>query len=44
MIELDGAPQVVQGLPAFFEGPWLHKYKGKYYFSYSDNVGETRIA
>jgi len=23
----------------FFEGPWLHKYKGKYYFSYS--TGDT---
>lgn len=23
----------------FFEGPWMHKYKGKYYFSYS--TGDT---
>ncbi len=25
----------------FFEGPWLHKYKGKYYFSYS--TGDTHF-
>jgi hypothetical protein len=24
----------------YFEGPWLHKYRGKYYFSYS--TGDTR--
>lgn len=25
----------------FFEGPWMHKYKGKYYFSYS--TGDTHF-
>jgi len=25
----------------FFEGPWLHKYNGKYYFSYS--TGDTHL-
>jgi Glycosyl hydrolases family 43 len=25
----------------FFEGPWMHKYKGKYYFSYS--TGNTHF-
>ncbi|MCW3109978.1 MAG: alpha-N-arabinofuranosidase [Segetibacter sp.] len=25
----------------FFEGPWMHKYKGKYYFSYS--TGDTHL-
>lgn len=25
----------------FFEGPWIHKYKGKYYFSYS--TGDTHF-
>lgn len=25
----------------YFEGPWLHKYRGKYYFSYS--TGDTHL-
>ncbi|GGF70919.1 glycoside hydrolase family 43 protein [Wenyingzhuangia marina] len=25
----------------YFEGPWMHKYKGKYYFSYS--TGDTHL-
>ncbi|HSU49005.1 MAG TPA: glycoside hydrolase family 43 protein, partial [Segetibacter sp.] len=25
----------------FFEGPWMHKYKGKYYFTYS--TGDTHL-
>jgi len=25
----------------YFEGPWMHKYKGKYYFSYS--TGNTHL-
>ena len=29
------------GMQMFFEGPWMHKYKGKYYLSYS--TGFTRL-
>ena len=38
MISYEGKPVVldnVNQLPYFFEGIWMHKYKGKYYLSYS---------
>lgn len=38
MISYDDEPVVldnVSQLPYFFEGIWMHKYKGKYYLSYS---------
>lgn len=39
MKSFDGAVQEVTlsgGAARFFEGSWVHKYNGKYYFSYSD--------
>lgn len=35
MLELDGPLRAVQGASGFFEGAWMHKYRGKYYLSYS---------
>ncbi len=38
MISYDGEPLIldnIEDLPYFFEGIWMHKYKGKYYLSYS---------
>lgn len=37
MIEVDGKMQRMEGLVDFHEATWVHKYKGKYYLSYSDN-------
>jgi hypothetical protein len=39
MTEVDGEPQVMEGLNNFHEGIWVHKYNGKYYLSYPDNGG-----
>ncbi|MDR0872705.1 MAG: family 43 glycosylhydrolase [Prevotellaceae bacterium] len=39
MTEIDGTPQVMEGLNNFHEGIWVHKYNGKYYLSYPDNGG-----
>lgn len=35
MISLKKEVQVLEGIPHFFEAVWVHKYKGKYYLSYS---------
>ena len=35
MIELDGAIQVVEGLPNYTEAPWIHKRGDWYYLSYA---------
>ena len=37
--KLDGEmlPQDKSGFRDFHEGPWMHKYNGKYYLSHSDN-------
>ncbi|MCF0216902.1 MAG: family 43 glycosylhydrolase [Fibrobacteraceae bacterium] len=40
MIELDGKPEVVSE-KAFFEAPWVHKYRGHYYFSYASGYPST---
>lgn len=34
---LDGTPQQMTGLSDFHEATWIHKYKGRYYLSHSDN-------
>ena len=37
IIDKDGKPLLAGDHDRrFFEGAWMHKYKGKYYFSYSD--------
>jgi len=42
ILDKDGKP-ITQGdnKRRFFEAPWLHKYNGKYYFSYS--TGDTHL-
>lgn len=35
MISYDGEVYIVEGTKDFFEAVWVHKYKGKYYLSYS---------
>ncbi|MBD5246940.1 MAG: family 43 glycosylhydrolase [Barnesiella sp.] len=37
--KLDGEMQRMEGLVEFHEGPWIHKYNGKYYLSHSDDHG-----
>lgn len=41
MMELDGEMLRMEGLVDFHEAPWVHKYNGKYYLSYSDNHDEN---
>jgi beta-xylosidase len=40
MVSYDGPVHIDEGTDHFFEAAWLHKYKGKYYLSYS---GEGQI-
>ena len=37
MTQLAGKMVPMEGLVDFHEGPWVHKYNGKYYLSYPDN-------
>ncbi len=37
MMEIDGQMKLMEGLVDFHEATWVHKYKGVYYLSYSDN-------
>jgi len=37
MMEIDGELKLMSGLEDFHEATWIHKYKGLYYLSYSDN-------
>lgn len=42
IVDEDGKPlQATDHNRRFFEGGWMHKYKGKYYFSYS--TGDTHL-
>ncbi|MBN2718912.1 MAG: family 43 glycosylhydrolase [Deltaproteobacteria bacterium] len=45
MVEFDGKPQQLQvnGGEKFFEGPWLHKYNGTYYLSFSTGPSRNII-
>jgi len=36
-LKLDGPMQKMDSFTDFHEGPWIHKYNGKYYLSHSDN-------
>ncbi len=39
MVELDEDPRIIEyGEDDFFEAAYMHKYKGKYYFSYNCNT------
>lgn len=37
MVSYDGKVYLLEGCFEFFEAAWMHKYNGKYYFSYSDS-------
>jgi len=42
VLDKDGKPLLARDSnKRFFEGPWMHKYNGKYYFSYS--TGNTHF-
>jgi arabinoxylan arabinofuranohydrolase len=41
MMGIDGALKPMEGLVDFHEATWVHKYKGVYYLSYSDNHDEN---
>ena len=41
MMEIDGEMKPMEGLVDFHEAAWVHKYKGVYYLSYSDNHDEN---
>jgi beta-xylosidase len=41
MVEIDGELKAMEGLVDFHEASWVHKYKGVYYLSYSDNHDEN---
>jgi hypothetical protein len=45
MISYNGEVKIIEGADHFFEAVWVHKYKGKYYMSYSGKVenGPDRI-
>lgn len=40
MIELAGSPEDIK-IRDFFEAPWMHKYRGNYYFSYASGYPST---
>ena len=42
MISYDGEVHLLEGTDDFFEASWMHKYKGKYYFSYVGTSGEIK--
>jgi beta-xylosidase len=44
MISFSDTVRVLKGVEGFFEAAWMHKYKGKYYLSYSGpNPGRKKI-
>jgi arabinoxylan arabinofuranohydrolase len=40
MISYNGDVKLIEGTDHFFEAVWVHKYKGKYYMSYSGKTGD----
>lgn len=40
--KLDGVMSPLTGFTDFHEAPWVHKYKGKYYLSHSDNHASSQ--
>ena len=40
MLELAGTPEDIK-IKDFFEAPWMHKYRGNYYFSYASGYPST---
>lgn len=43
MISFDDSIKIVEGTQEFFEAVWVHKYKDKYYMSYSGRTNGTKI-
>lgn len=41
MISFSDTVRTIKGVSKFFEAPWMHKYNGKYYLSYS---GKPKLA
>ena len=41
ILDNEGKPLTAENPHRFFEASWMHKYKGKYYFSYS--TGDTHL-
>jgi beta-xylosidase len=41
VVDKNGKPLTADNPHRFFEAPWVHKYNGKYYFSYS--TGDTHM-
>ena len=41
ILDEEGRPMTADNPYRFFEASWMHKYKGKYYFSYS--TGDTHL-
>ncbi len=41
VVDADGKPLTADNPHRFFEASWMHKYRGKYYFSYS--TGDTHL-
>lgn len=41
IVDSEGKPLTADNPHRFFEASWMHKYKGKYYFSYS--TGDTHL-
>lgn len=41
IVDSEGTPLTADNPHRFFEASWMHKYKGKYYFSYS--TGDTHL-
>ncbi len=44
MVSYDGKVHIIEGIDKFFEAVWVHKYKGKYYLSYSSVDGKICYA
>ena len=44
MVSYDGKVHIIEGTDKFFEATWVHKYKGKYYLSYSSVDGKILYA
>jgi len=42
MISYNGDVKIIEGTDNFFEAVWVHKYKGKYYMSYSGHIGNSK--
>ena len=42
MVSFNDSAKIIKGIDDFFEAVWMHKYKGKYYLSYSSKNGQIK--